>query len=876
MSVIKFTQKTKQFFLHATWLGSLYHLGFAQALVTVSNPYRIPWQCSSANGNWVCHENISTDRGLYQTNLSSEQHTAALEKALGWVRDDSSNVKNCSICGGHYYEAPLPVSSKAGSLAGSKTKIVPGSTYYKVQGQLVLGNGVVVTQPGRELYADQAVISPNLQTGKLQKIVATGNIRLHQTGQLWLGKQLSANLTNHQAEVDDVTYLIRVSADKPNFLQNAEEASDPNFTGYARGHADTVLQLSENQYSLTHATYTTCPPASSTWMLEAEKIDLDQVSGRGTAENTFLMIHGVPIFYAPYFSFPINKERKTGFLYANASYNGRNGLALSFPYYINLAPNYDDTITPTIYTKRGVLFDNLFRYLTHSSNGSVDFQVIPDDQLSHQTRYAYAINDTTNITDNWQAVLDYNKVSDQNYLQDFGSQTSAVVANQVLLNRSLALNYNSLHWTFNGLVQSYQIVNPLLTTANRPYNEYPMTELQAQYPNVLKPFSISLDSGFTNFQKSSAIGSVNPIDGQRAYVAPTISMPLTRSYGFFTPALTVNATGYNLQNNQINGYPTSSLSRTLPIFDIDTGLFFDRDFDFNGSNYTQTLEPRLFYLFVPYANQNNIPVFDTSINSFNYNQLFSTNRFSGMDRIGDANQISAALSTTVNNSLGQELMDAAIGQIYYFKDRQVSLCTNNPGQPPCIITENPQYNQTFSDIVGMADYYFNSIWSVNANMSYNPKFNVMDAQSYQLEYKPDGKNLFNIGYETNNYDYGLLSNEQILSGLTPPRISEMNASALWNVAQSWSLVGSVSYSLNYKNIISQFAGLQYDACCWAARFIVYQYIVNNNPNLPAVISGPKDTTYMVQFELKGLGNNSSTQVNTLLNGIPGYNNQLGF
>jgi LPS-assembly protein len=455
-----------------------------------------------------------------------------------------------------------------------------------------------------------------------------------------------------------------------------------------------------------------------------------------------------------------------------------------------------------------------------------------------------------------------------------------VVANQVLLNQSLALNYNSLHWTFNGIVQTYQVVNPLLSVENQPYNEYPSTELQAQYPNALNPFSFSFDSGLTNFAKSSVGGSVEPVSGLRTYVAPTLSLPLTKNYGFFTPALTVNGTAYNLQNTTVNGLPENTITRTLPIFDVDTGLYFDRDFDFDSNAYTQTLEPRLFYLLVPYTNQNNIPVFDTSINSFNYNSLFSTNRFSGLDRIGDANQISAALQTNINNSKGQQLFTAAIGQIYYFVNRKASLCTNTPGQPACIITENPQYNQPYSDVVGMAGYNFNPAWSVNANLAYNPKFTMLDSQDYQVQYKPDDQHLFNVEYETNNYDYGLLSNQQILAGTTPPKISQINASTIWNVLQSWSVVGSVSYSLNYKNIISQFGGLQYDACCWAARFLVYQYIVNDNPNLPAVISGPKNTTLMVQFELKGLGSeglgNNGAQINTLLNGIPGYNNQLGF
>jgi LPS-assembly protein len=795
---------------------------------------------------------------------------------LGWV--SAENVKQCPIqdacanCDGYYDESQLPKPSNIGFKDAQVTIHAPPPIHYQLNGSADFTNGVSISQPGRSLSADQATITPDLKTGKLQAVTAQGNVRLEQPGQLIVADSLSADLVDHQAQMTNVHYLMRVGANNPRQIPG--NAVNPNFTGYAQGSSETIKQLNADQYTLEHATYSTCSPLTRTWELDARQIDLDQSTGEGQAKDTTLRFHGIPVFYFPYLNFPINDERKSGFLYGSVGQTGSSGLSLSTPYYFNLAPNYDDTLTPNFYSKRGLLLDNNFRYLTTTSTGNVEVEMDPyDPENDGQFRYGYILNDTTNLG-SWQSNLNYNQIGDDNFLNDF----NVMAANQVLLNRSFSVTNQTEHWNFSGLLQSYQVINSELTTTNTPYTELPNLNLGAEYPNVWGPLSFSMQSSIVNFSKNNNTpGAPDPVQGQRLNITPEVSLPLTAAYGYFTPSLSFENTNYALQNYSENNLPEKTPSIDLPIFDIDTSLYFDRKLSWGLGQDTQTLEPRLFYLYVPYEDQNNIPVFDTTIVPFTYSQLFSTNRFSGLDRQGDANQLSYALASTINNQNGQQLLSGGIGQTWYFENRQVSLCQNQPGQPPCIETENPDYMTEFSDIAAYFTYNFSPVWSFNANATYDPNYTQMDLQEYTVTYAP-GNNLFNLSYQENRQNYSLLSTQQILEGSEPPVSSLLNGSFVWNINEKWAVLGSLNYSLENNGTVSEFGGLQYSACCWALRLLAYKYVVNNNPNTPDVMTGPMTTAFMLQFLLKGLGNlSTSGQAATqLLATIPGYNGQLGF
>jgi len=831
----------------------------------VANPYHRDWQCTANHSQWICHETRQLDSAIYNQQVSDDVRQTALANALGWIPDHSDSPNNCSVCGGHYYEPKVPHAIK--SINESETKVMPGNTQYKVHGALELSNGVVITQPGRKLYANTAVIYPNLKTGKLEKLLAHGNIRLRQPQQLLLARRLSANLINHQADIQDAHYLIQVS---PGGLPGDNNYYDHNFTGYGHGYAASGKQLNQNQYSLHDATYSTCPPTQHTWKLQASEIDLNQATGRGEAYNTVLKLHGIPVLYSPYFNFPINNERKTGFLYGSASYSNNNGYELYVPYYLNFAPNYDDLIGLNYYSKRGILWRNTFRYLTESSAGQIEGGYIDKDNQTRHNRYRFAATDTTNLTKNLTFHGTYNKVSDQDYLGDFSQGNSAIASNTVLLPRQANLTYNNAHWNINGLVSSYQIVNPLLTVANRPYERLPQFTIKVQYPYLLHPLTLSTQASYSNFVKDAALNSIEPVSGQRFYAKPSVGLNFFRTYGYLRPSVSLSMTQYQLNHYTDNGFHDKYISRAMPIVVMDSALFFDRDVTLWGDHYSQTIEPRLYYLYVPYRNQNNIPVFDSSISTFNLQQMFSPNHFTGEDRISNNNRLSAALYTSLDNSKGQQVFSGAIGQALYFTQRRVSICGQGSDNTKCISNEDPDYNKRLSDLIMQGSIRLYGGWHLNSQTNYSYHRLQIDYFSSGLGYRPDPRHLFNISYETNRFDYGLLSNEQILNGSNPPKLSQINTSFLWKLTPHWSAVGSWDYSLNNSRTISEFGGLQYDSCCWAIRFLAYRYISNSDPNEPQNLEGPIDTAYMVQFELKGLGSTSSSQLNSLVASIPGY------
>lgn len=796
-----------------------------------------------------------------------------LAERLGWISTPDSDT---NFCGGYYNLKQFPPSSSITFKDAPVTIKADPPVLYKINGNVEFQNGVTITQPGRLLYADQAIITPNLQTGKLDAVSAEGNIRIAQPGELLLAKSMQANLVDHQASVVDVEYLIRVGEASPALLASfPSENNTTDFTGFAHGSASSVTQATEKQFSLQNATYSTCAPDVHTWQLDADRIDIDQNTGRGVAHHTVLKFYGLPVFYLPYFDFPTTNQRQSGFLYGNVMSSSQSGLALSIPYYFNLAPNYDYTLTPTIYSKRGILFDNSFRYLTQKSTGNIDYQFIPVDREDNNAwRYSYTLNDTTNFNENWNANLNYNAVSDDNYLQDF----DVFSASQVLLNRSFNLNYQSTHWDFTGLLQSYQIINTSLTTPNRPYNQLPALNLVGEYPNFLGPLSFSLGSNYTDFTKSAATPfETPPVESQRLNIQPTLSLPLTESYGYLTPSVSYYSTHYRLTNAAVNGFPTNTPAIDVPVTDVDSSLYFDRGFSWHNQNYSQTLSPRLFYLYVPYQNQNDVPVFDTTIVPFSYSQLFTTNRFSGYDRMGDANQLSYALSSNINNANGQQIMSGGIGQIWYFANREVSLCETDPGAPSCVPIENPYYNERFSDVAAYFTYNVNTSWSLTVNATYNPATSLLDSQEYGISYTPNDTDVINLSFQNNRQNYSLLSTAQILAGTSPPRSSIINPSFVWELTPKWAAFGNFNYSIENNGPVTEFAGIQYSSCCWAIRLGDYRYVVNNNPNTPNVLTGEMSNAIMLQFLLKGLGNVSAGQsTDSLLNTIQNYHGQLGF
>ena len=893
------------FFLNSLFFINFFtNFSFADSLP--GNPYGEAWQCQNIKNNWSCTGLVKTPVNTHLAHPTPEdqaQKILDLDQILGWIpntsdsSDDSfntnspdnnadNNAANCSVCGGSYYDPNLGNPKDEKSLQDSVSQVLSNQKKYTLGGDVNLDGNVEIIQPGRHMMADHVSLYPDPDNPhQLEKIHATGHVRVRQPGQMLYGETLDANLYTYQATLTQAYYLMKVqtswgnknpnNSNNPNNPNNPNNSNPTNFTGYAHGQAQSLHQLSQTLFSFDHATYTTAPPDDDTWHLFASQILLNKETEKGTAENAVIFIQRVPIFYFPYFTFPLSKKRESGFLYGNIANSGSSGFSVAAPYYLNLAPNYDDTLTPTFLSKRGTLINNQFRYLTSSTNGILNTDYLPNDQLTHTNRWFVNYTQATQLNSIWHMGINYNDASDPNYFTDLQTN-SAQTSNQSYLDREINFTANQNNWSSGIYIRDYQILDETLDLDNRPYNTLPELDFSTQSNPLLNGLlNLSMSSQLTNFQKDDVQDQTLPVEGARLNLHPLISMPLSKTYGYFTPSIGAETIAYSLQNSAINNFNSSQPSMTDPIFNIDTGLNFDRSFGLLNQNYEQTLTPRLFYLNIPYINQNNFPVFDSSIIPFSYDSLFNLNRFNGGDRLGDANQLSYSLSTDFQNETGRDLFNLGIGQIAYFSDRQVTLCQSTSSNN-CILTENPDYNQGFSDIAGQTNLWLTQALKLHYDFTFDQNHPKFDTQNYQVQYIPNPQHIFNLGFSSTQADYSLLSTEQLLAGEQPPSLNQITSSFLWQLTPLWNLLGSWNYSTNQKRTIDTFAGIEYSPCSWAVRFIWHRYLLNQDVNDPNELEGSSTQAFAIQFELKGLGNIGDSQIQYLAAQIPGYQPSSGF
>ena len=473
----------------------------------------------------------------------------------------------------------------------------------------------------------------------------------------------------------------------------------------ARGSAKTALVEGKEVSHYEGITYTTCRPGNDDWRLEASKLTVDRRTGVGTVRHGTLRFGNLPVAYLPYGSFPIDGRRKSGFLVPSLGTSDGTGIEIETPYYFNLAPNYDATLTPRLLSKRGLMPGGQFRYLTETHRGELLAEILPNDRDSSpsdpDTRGAVSYQHQGRLAPRLNTDINLNYVSDDNYLEDFGNNLDIASTRQ--LERRGDLRYRGEDWSLLGRLQYYQTVDRNIANEDRPYSRLPQFLFLLDKPNQHFGLTYHLDTEYDYFDHSDS----NQVVGHRFALEPGISLPLRRSYGHLIPKLFAQYRYYDLNNSEEGQGDSPSL--TIPTFSLDSGLVFERQTDWFRNDSTQTLEPRLFYLLTPYKNQDDLPVFDTSLVGFNFNSLFRENRFTGRDRIGDANQLTAALtSRTLSESTGTELLRASLGQIYYFRDRDVQL----PDEP--VASDNS------SILAAETAARISADWSTRANLFWNP------------------------------------------------------------------------------------------------------------------------------------------------------------
>jgi LPS-assembly protein len=667
---------------------------------------------------------------------------------------------------------------------------------------------------------------------------------------------------------------------------------DRNGRGFAREMAvqpDGKVQLGEVRY-------TTCPVGNEDWMLQASSINIDTAKQEGVGRSVVMRFKDVPIFYTPYISFPLGDERKSGLLFPSFAHSRSNGYQLEVPYYFNLAPNYDLTLTPGILSARGVQLGGEFRFLTTGSHGNVEANFLPDDRQTHFNRDYIHVTDTTDLSHGLRFDADIASVSDINYFSDFavGSEQTSVT----YLERRVEILYNDDVWHIRGQLQNFQTIDFNIADISRPYARVPRIEAEGLLPILNSPLEFGLHGEVTNFLRE--VGTT----GVRVDLQPEIRWSSRGPGYFFEPAVGYYFTQYDLQDaNLVNPTaPTrepSTPTRTLPYGRVDAGLVFERDSGSSGQR-SQTLEPRMVYSYVPYRNQDELPIFDTGLPDLNLTELFRTNRYVGGDRIGDANQIAMGLTTRLfDQSSGKQYLSATIGQIRYLTIPRVTLpewylqtLTGQvlgvlqapnplavpgqilPGLPlqyslglPGQYTSAPrskaavlvagQVTENFpaSDVVTEVALTAYKNFNINLDYQINPYTQKTDKSEILVQYHPAPEKVINVGYR---FQEGILK--------------QYDGSFAWPIADRWNAVGRWVYSLQDHQTIEQLAGIEFKSCCYRVQLVQRRYLTNRT----ATGNAGLDTSIALQLELTGLSSVGKAADTFLRAEIQGYtaHNQL--
>jgi LPS-assembly protein len=837
--------------------------------------------------------NLLLPLGVYAQNKDTRD---ALANALLWVQT------NRNSCGGYFLEPAI--SSTENQQHPDTVQIISNQLLYSIHGTSESLGKITIRRYGQEIRANKAYLYRDPITGKLNTgvIDLIGNVNLREPNTLVLSNTGRFNFRTKAPSLIDVLYRTAIySETKPQSAMPQQITTEHKlYQLSAWGKAATFNQPKPKVYDIEQATYTTCPPTQSVWSVKTDHLILNKETGRGTATHARLLLKGVPIFYTPYLNFPIDHRRQTGFLWPNFGSNERSGAFFRAPFYWNMAPNHDMLITPLFLAKRGVQITDNFRYLTPKSSGHIKIAALPNDKAfgtyqhaidttpmyanstdtrtqaelrrllnASTTRKSIIWQDSTHYNEHWSSDIDYNYVSDDYYLRDLSTEVNLVTENQLL--QQVTAAYKGQVWNVTGRAQSYQTVHLIDTPnpVNNQYNRYPQLILNGLYPDEKTDVEYSISNEFTHFTILNNPGdpTKQPM-GNRINIQPGISRPINLPYFYFAPRLQVEATQYQL-GDVINTNPKNP-SRTLPIFNISSGLYFDRNLTLLSQEYIQTLEPQLYYTYIPYRNQNDLPVFDTYYNQLTYDQLFMYNRFSGIDRIGDANQISIGVTTrAIDQQSGNEKILAGVGQILYFRNRRVTLCktpgcSDNPADP----NDNKRNRSPYS---GVIKYSVNPHWTLQSYTIWDPlvKKQKLTNQSLILTYHADNNLLLTFAYgfvkdgDRYPHDFGNKYSNNL---------SQTDISGAVPVTQNWSLVGRWTQNLNRHNFQNLLFGVQYDSCCWAVRLVGAKEFLNLNPNNTALYN----TEVYLQFALKGLGNLGTGDPTQLLTrSISGYNTQFG-
>ena len=601
----------------------------------------------------------------------------------------------------------------------------------------------------------------------------------------------------------------------------------------ARGDASTITFAGPDHYQVTDGRYTTCVAPREDWFLQTAELDLDTQRMVGTARDATVRFFGAPIFYAPWIEFPLSNDRKSGFLVPTAGSSGARGVEFALPYYFNLAPNYDATVTPRLMTKRGLQLGGQFRYLfgggEWQNGGEADAQVLPNDRQTDSTRYALVWRHQQQLPKGFGAYLDLNKVSDDKYFADLADRIA--ITSQTTLPREAGITYGNGPWSALARVQTFQTLQDPNAPIVPPYHRVPQivgTLAETEWAGLW----------FSGFGEYARFRSDTLVQGGRAVLYPQVAWKLGTP-GWFVAA----RTGIHLRRYDLDASFGDNHDRSLaiPITSLDAGLVFEREWNLFGTAFTHTLEPRAYYVYIPFREQNSLPVFDSAIDDYNFGQLFTENRYLGHDRVGDANQLTIGVtSRLLQPGTGAERLRVALAERFYFEDQRVTL------------NEVPR-SASSSDILLAVEGRISEAWAVagllqqNLDRGQNERFNLA------VRYTPSPGSAFSASYR--------FTRQLVDPNGISQTIKQVDLAGQWPVDHHWTLLGRFNYSLPDRKVLEAIAGVEYNGDCWVLRAVLHRL---------ATTVDQTNTSFFIQLELNGLARVGTSPLDLLRRSVPGY------
>jgi LPS-assembly protein len=664
--------------------------------------------------------------------------------------------------------------------------------------------GVEFRQDATSVYADY--LKYNREFGRLE---AEGGVRLTQDGDRFTGQRLRYDTTDFTGVLEEPSFLMRRGQT-------------------ARGSAERVEFLGKDRYRLSRGFFTTCEPGHDDWYFTASRLDLDYNEQTGTMYGARLHFYDVTILGTPYATFPLENRRKSGVLAPYLAQSTQRGTELGLPFYWNIAPEQDLTVTPVYMSERGEQVKGDYRYLGARYFGQLRAEYMPEDRVLGASRSGVSWQHEQRFTPQLLGRMDLNRVSDDTYFVDLYSQVRQVSTGN--LPRDAYLQYNGnlgkTAYFMQGRVQTFQTLQDPVNPIVSPYHRVPQLNLSVTRNEIGERLDATVPAEYVQFSHPTLV------QGARATLAPQFSAPLLAPGAFLVPKGGVRGVSYNLTGTA-PGQPERQ-DYTMPWMSLDGGLLFDRPTEWFGARLTQTLEPRLYYVYAPYRNQDQAPLFDTALADFSYAQLFAENRFVGGDRFGDANQVTWALTSRLLGSGSEELLRATIGQRYYFDNERVGLTPTSPLR-----------TSTESDWLASIGARFAGGWAFDTTMQYNPSESRTERLGVALRYNPELAKVLNLSYR-------FLRDQQ----------DQVDLSAQWPLRPGLYAVGRYNYSLRDETLLESIAGMEYNGGCWVFR-AVYQRLQAS--------STVATKAFLFQLEFNGFGQIGSDETVALLRrSVPGY------